>query len=158
MNRTDAFAKDFCERMNGIRPRKYEWEPAGRPTGKGHESVDIIGRPHKKGKRLILVEAELRKDAPLTNVVKIWRWVAHKELKGKFVLVQAFSRYYKMGDTKRENAEFVGKFMQAATGNTYIPVSFNYNPYKHGKRGAGRRQKHAYALADKIRRKLKAVL
>src|SRR5690242_2364105 len=106
MSRTDAFANDFCIKMLNTERGGYVWETGGRPLGKGHESVDIVGR--KKGGRLILVEVELRKDAPLTNVVKVWRWVAEGKFRTPFILVQAFSKYYKSGDTKRSNAEFVG--------------------------------------------------
>ncbi len=157
MNRTDAFANDFCNKLNNSRSDQYTWKAGGKPIGRGHESVDIVGWPKKKGARLVLVEVELRKDAPLTNVVKIWRWLADKEFKGRFVLIQAFSRYYKKGDTKRKNAEFVGECLERATGNTYLAVSFRYNPYRHGKKGAGRRQKHAHLLANKIRSKLRAL-
>lgn len=157
MNRTDAFAKDFCAKLNNSRSTEYEWKSGGKPIGRGHESVDIVGRPKKKGARWVLVEVELRKDAPLTNVVKIWRWIANKEFKDRFVLIQAFSRYYKKGDTKRSNAEFVGNRMQKATGNTYLSVPFHYNPYRHGKQGGGARRHQAFLLADKIRRKLKDI-
>jgi len=157
MNRTDAFANDFCKKLNDSRSAQYTWVAGGRPIGRGHESVDIVGWPKRRGARLVLVEVELRKDAPLTNVVKIWRWVADKEFRRRFVLIQAFSRYYKEGDTKRKNAEFIGRCLEKATGNTYVSVSFGYNPYRHGKQGAGRRQRHARLLASKIRRNLRAL-
>ncbi len=101
MSRTDAFATDFCRRMQETENRDYEWKPGGHPLGKGHESVDIVGRSPGKGRKLVLVEVELRKDAPLTNVVKVWRWIVKEKFKTPFVLVQAFSKYYKDGDTKR---------------------------------------------------------
>jgi hypothetical protein len=155
MNRTDAFANDFCRRMQEKEKRDYKWEPGGKPIHKGHESVDIVGSPLRKGHKLVLIEVELRNDAPLTNVVKIWRWIVNEKFTTEFVLVQAFSKYYKEGDTKRSNAEFVGNRMQKATKNRYLSLSFKYNPYRHGKQGAGRRRHHAYRLADQVRRKLK---
>lgn len=158
MTRTDAFASDFCRRMRETENGDYEWKPGGHPLGKGHESVDIMGRSPRRGRKLVLVEVELRKDAPLTNVVKVWRWVAEDKFKTQFILVQAFSKYYKIGDTKRSNAEFVGNRMQRATKNPYLSLSFKYNPYRHGKQGAGRRRHHAYLLANQIRRRLKKLL
>jgi hypothetical protein len=74
---------------------EYEWKPGGHPLGKGHESVDIVGSSPRRGRRLVLVEVELRKDAPLTNVVKVWRWIEEERFAARFVLVQAFSKYYK---------------------------------------------------------------
>ena len=134
----------------------YKWEPGGHPLGKGHESIDIVGS--RKGRKLVLVEVELRKDAPLTNVVKVWRWIVEEEFTTPFVLVQAFSKYYKKGDTKRANAKFVGNRMQKATKNKYLSLSFEYNPYRHGTQGAGCRRHHARLLADKVRRMLKKLL
>ncbi len=160
MNRTDAFANDFCRRMNEVRSTGYDWRAGEKPLGRGHESVDIVGRPKRKtrGSRLILIEVELRKDAPLTNVVKVWRWTEKDNFSDGFILIQAFSRYYKKGDTKRSNAEFVGNCMMKATGNPYLPLSFAYNPYRHGKQGAGKRRKHARHLADTLRRRLKTLI
>jgi len=68
------------------------------------------------------------------------------------------NEYYKKGDTKRSNAEFVGNCMMKATGNPYLPLSFAYNPYRHGKQGAGKRRKHARHLADTLRRRLKTLI
>jgi hypothetical protein len=158
MNRTDAFANDFCRRMQETENGDYEWKAGGHPLGKGHECVDIVGRSPRKGHKLVLVEVELRKDAPLTNVVKVWRWVSEEKFETPFVLIQAFSRYYKKGDTKRSNAEFVGKRMRLATNNSYLSLSFKYNPYRHGKQGAGRRCHHARLLANQVRRRLKKLL
>lgn len=157
MSRTDAFANDFSRRMNEMGSGNYHWEASGKPLYKGHESIDVLATPVTKGRKLILVEIELRKDAPLTNVVKVWRWIANEQFNTRFIFIQAFSKYYKKGDTKKSNAEFVGGQMELATRNKYLSVTFKYNPYRHGKQGAGRRQHHAYQLADKIRHKLKSV-
>jgi len=154
MNRTTAFANDFCRRIKEIGLKNYAWECGGKPLGRGHESIDILGTC--EGRRSIFIEVELRKDAPLTNVVKVWRWVVNDGFKQEFVFVQAFSKYYKKGDTKRFNSEFVGEQMEKATGNPYLSLSFDYNPYRHGLQGAGRRRHHAFKLAEKIRRKLKS--
>ena len=158
MTRTDAFARDFCNRMKEFRSTVYQWTCAENLSGRGHESVDIVGRPSNKRGKLILLEVELRKDAPLTNIVKVWRWLSNKQSIGRFVFVQAFSRYYKEQGTKRLNAEFVGRQMERATGNKYVSISFSYNPYRHGKQGAGRRRQHARALAETIQRKLNTLV
>ena len=155
MNRTDAFAHDLCRYLNEKTGDSYQWTPAWRPPDKqGHESVDAGGEPKRKNGKLILIEAELRRDAPLTNAVKIWKWSKQQRVRSSFILVQAFSRYYGPKDSKRQNAEFVGHEMAQYLGVRYIPVSFSYKPYKHGKVGAGRRHHHAELLAARIIRRL----
>lgn len=97
MSRTDAFARDFCRRMRE-NPGNYNWECAGKPLGRSHENIDFWGKPKRAGKPNIFVEVELRRDAPLRNVVRIWRWIIEHDFRAPFVFVQAFSRYYKDGD------------------------------------------------------------
>lgn len=156
MSRTDAFANDFCRRMKEKPLADYVWSCSGKPIKKGHESIDVMAVSRTKSRKPILVEVELRKDAPLTNVVKVWRWISAEKYRAPFIFVQAFSKYYKEGDTKRANAEFIGGQMHRTTSNTYLPISFDYSPRRHGKQGAGRRRHHAYKLADQIRRLLRA--
>jgi hypothetical protein len=154
MDRTHEFAKDMCRILNEKTGSTYKWDPDWKPGNKGHESVDVVGIPNRSAGTRILIEAELRHDAPLRNVVKIWKWVDKKKMMGRFVLVQAFSKYYGNGDSKRENSEFVGEQMAEALGCRYVHLSFDYNPYRHGKIGAGRRRGHAHKLARKICRRL----
>jgi hypothetical protein len=154
MDRTHEFAKDMCRKLNEKTSNTYKWKPDWKPGRKGYESVDVVGVPRRSGNRRIMVEAELRHDSPLRNVVKIWKWADKKQMKGSFVLVQAFSKYYGPQDSKRENADFIGRKMAEALGCRYVSLSFEYNPYKHGRIGAGRRRDHAYKLAGMICRKL----
>ncbi len=155
MNRTDAFARDLCQILNQGTSKKYVWKPCGKPAGRGHESVDVVGWPNKKKGKLILVEPELRRDAPLTNPLKIWKWAASGRLRQNFILIQAFSKYYRPNDTRRANAEFVGHKMEESCGRKYLSLPFDYKPYKYGKLGAGRRRHHAILLARKIVKILK---
>jgi hypothetical protein len=63
MKRTDEFAKDLCRELN-LHRNSTEWKCGG-PEGieAGHESVDATGYRGKK-KLSVLVEVELRRDAP----------------------------------------------------------------------------------------------
>jgi hypothetical protein len=149
MTRTDEFAKNMCKELKSRRP-KLEWKCSWSP-GAGHEHVDLVG----EGKRLIFIEVELRRHAPVVNVIKIWKWMDAHTLAMRPVLVQAFSGFYPKGDSRRASAEFIGSKMAKEHGVTYIPLSFSYKPRKYGKVGAGRRRIHARKLANTISRKLR---
>jgi len=159
VKRTDAFARDFCRRMEEKPFKGYKWNCGGgdpNPLGKGHESVDIWAKSERRGQKLVLVEVELRRGNPVSNVAKIWK---KADKLAPFVLVQIFSQFYAKGKgvSQRENAEFVGHEMERATSNPYLPVCFKYAPRRLGKKGGGRRRKHAYELADRIRGRLKSM-
>lgn len=42
----------------------------------------------------MLVEVELKKDNPVENVVKIWRWAHETKIREPILFVQAFSAHY----------------------------------------------------------------
>jgi hypothetical protein len=42
----------------------------------------------------VLVEVELKKDNPVENVVKIWRWAHENKIRMPILFVQAFSAHY----------------------------------------------------------------
>jgi hypothetical protein len=151
-NRADAFAHDMCRVLNGH--LGMEWRPE-RHTNDTHECVDVVG---KKGKDVrVLIEVELRRIAPLGNVVKVWRRISQKVYPRNIVMFQAFSAFYPKHGTQRRNAEFVGREMGKAhkPAVAYIPLSMKYRPAKRqsGKPvmlGAGRRRDHAHNLARRV--------
>jgi hypothetical protein len=151
MTRTDEFAKDMCKELKSRWP-ELEWECAWSP-GAGYEHVDLVG--HLKRRKLILIEVELRRYAPVVNVIKIWKWMDANSLATKPIVVQAFSGFYPKGDSRRASAEFIGSKMGKAHGVTYVSISFSYKPRKYGRVGAGRRRIHARRLARTISRKLR---
>ena len=68
----------------------------------------------------MLVEVELKKDNPVENVVKIWRWAHKSKIRTPILLVQTFSAHYlqRFGfvfDAKKvkqyERAVFIGNRM-----------------------------------------------
>jgi len=132
-----------------------QWKKNWRPTGIRNESVDVVGL-RKDSSPLILIEAELRRDDPLCNVLKIWQWAKDGLIKKPFVLFQAFSKAYrgpKQGAEAR--ARFLADRMLDDLGARakYIPVPFKYDPRKGGKIGAGRRRYHAERLARAVIRR-----
>jgi hypothetical protein len=156
MSRTHEFAKDLCNELNRHKHNGLTWSSAG-PNGinAGHESVDATGYG-KKDTPLVLVEVELRRDAPALNVVKVWNWIKQRRFTKKVILIQAFSARYSKVNTLRKNSMFIGKQMDAAEDARYISMDFDYKPRKYGKTGAGRRCYHATRLGRRIVHRLKA--
>jgi hypothetical protein len=103
----------------------------------------------------VLVEVELRRDAPALNVIKVWNWIEQRRFKKKIILIQAFSARYSDKDSLRKNSIFIGKRMESAKVAKYIPMDFKYRPRKYGKIGAGCRHDHAVLLARRIVRHLR---
>ncbi len=139
---------------------RFDWRVNGSDSGRIRGYVDVVGKPKDghSGLPMIFVEAELRKDGPASNVLKLWRWAEGRTgPKPGFVLFQAFSAVYR--SAKREHrltAEFVGRKMAAALGPsvTYVALNFVYSPRKGAKRGAGRRSSQAKRLARRIARRM----
>jgi hypothetical protein len=156
MSRTNEFAKDLCKELNRHKQNGLEWCSAGpKRINAGHESVDATGYG-KKDTPLVLVEVELRRDAPALNVVKVWNWIKQRRFTRKLILIQAFSARYSKVNTLRKNSIFIGEQMQAAGAARYISMDFKYKPREYGKTGAGRRCYHATRLGRRIVHGLKA--
>jgi len=79
MSRTSNFAHELVDSLKAKKP-DYAWG-IGEPPGDNRECVDVAG---KGDKRLILVEVELRRIAPVANIAKIWKWL-DKDAKGPYV-------------------------------------------------------------------------
>jgi hypothetical protein len=137
MNRTNEFAKDLCRELNRHKKNGLSWNP-GAPRGinAGHESVDATGC-RKDETSFVLVEVELRRDAPALNVIKVWNWIEQKRFKKKIILIQAFSGRNSQKDTLRKNSIFIGERMESASVAKYVAMDFKYRPRKYGKIGAG---------------------
>lgn len=170
-NRTTAFCRKLRETLEATAGEGFEWIEGGRIHDFGHrtpqrpahdrQAVDVVGKP-KRGGPTILIEVELRRRACVKNVIKVWRWADDGEFPSRFVLIQAFSKYYAKdaeGHPDRVIAEFVGKKMQKAIGSTcgYLAQDFSYRPTEHGKLGAGARTRRAVQLGRAVARKLRTL-
>ena len=153
MIRTDEFAKDM-QRELAIRHPELNWEHSWCPI-QGYEHVDLAGFPKRGRGRTVLIEVELRRSSPVSNVVKIWKWMESRHFKVRPIMFQAFSAFYKNHKTHREAATFVGKKLARACKLHYFPLDFDYRPRKGGKVGAGRRHYHAVRLAKRVSRRMK---
>jgi hypothetical protein len=152
-NRATAFSVDLCNELNRLSDVQ-KWEKNWKLGNSGYGTVDVAW-PGGDGTPVVLVEAELRRKNPVSNVVKVWMWATKGKLNGRFLLVQAFSSHYKDSTADKARAKFVGKRMQTELGSRarYVAINFQYGPRKGGKVGAGCRQGHAKLLAKRILRR-----
>ena len=107
LNFDEKLQQALCDRTNG-----YTWVPAWRADKRS--IVDVAGfegegfdRDELKGKiPSVLVEVELKKDNPVENVVKIWRWAdRNKNKKAKRItFLHAFSAHYHVEGSSSTNA------------------------------------------------------
>jgi len=147
----DKFARILCKQLNQLLP-SCGWRCNGR-IGRGREAVDVYGKMTDKA---IYIEVELRRDEPLTNVVKLWRAIERDGHTNEVILVHAFSGNYPPNDAHRLNAMFVGEQMQRSCGATYVPLDFPYRPRKGATVAGDYRRRAAKLLASLIRDALQA--
>lgn len=95
---------------------EYTWEAGW--VADERSRVDVAGLNGKIPR--VLVEVELKKDNPVENVVKIWRWAARSKKRKTIVFFHAFSALYHRPAAKSappktkqyERAVFVGQRMR----------------------------------------------
>ena len=95
---------------------ELKWKRGWRPKGVGQVEVDLAGLD-EGGHACVIIEAELKKDDPAANVIKIWRWAVGQKNTKPILFVQGFSGLYTPNKTRtrlRERAEFVGDRMTEA--------------------------------------------
>ena len=169
MSRSANFSNDLCNELRQRIP-SHCWSTEWKPVKGSRESVDVVGfpKPGDQSKHTILIEVELRRGDPASNIIKIWQWIEQRDLPDsstrdgenttpkKLVLFQGFSKVYRL--VKRPNmtkkardARFVGTLFQSLNrGVSYIPLSFEYHPYKGAHEGGGARKRAARRLSKKI--------
>jgi len=153
-NRATKFSEDLRnalarkERL-GRRVAVDTWRNNWRVPGT-RETVDVVGLQGPTPK--ILIEVELRREDPASNVIKIWKWIKDGLLSKRIILFQAFSKVYKGAkEPRKARALFVGEKMKADYPHVrYVPKDFGYSPEAGGKVGGGARRKRAQQLAKII--------
>jgi len=138
--------------LNEIMPAG-KWKDSCR-IGTWQEAADLCG---EIASRLVYIEIEMRRDEPITNVVKLWRAIESGGYTNKLILLQAFSGHFPSKNTHRVNAEFIGEHMQESCGIRYISVPFKYRPKKGASACADYCQRAANLLAFQVRDSLQAV-
>jgi hypothetical protein len=154
-NRATEFSNDLKRFLDEhkIFNKKHNlsWERNGMSNEEKVGTVDVVGYTGKTPR--IIIEAELLREDPASNVVKVWNWAARSKKKPKNILmIQAFSKAYRSRKNRaKQLAKFVGKRMHAdVSAIEYIPITIPYNPRPGGKVGAGRRRFHARHLGSKV--------
>jgi len=150
-NRATEFSKDLHAALRGHKKRlrkKFggiEWHKNW-AVQRG-ETVDVVGV--EGGVPILMIEAELLREDPASNVIKIWKWAHGTKLKRPVLFIQSFTKAYRGRKKERfKRALFVAARMQKEFPNIiYKPVRLAYDPRPGGKRGAGRRTHHARNLA-----------
>lgn len=160
-NRATKFSEDLRnalarnERL-GTRIGVDTWRSNWR-VPRTRETVDVVGLQGRTPK--ILVEVELRREDPASNVIKIWKWIADGRLSKRIVLFHAFSKVYKGAkEVSKARALFAGQKMKHDYPRVrYMAKDFGYNPEARGRVGGGARRKRAQELAQLIAESLKEI-
>ena len=158
-NRATEFSKDLVRELTkkdafNSRAGIHEWIKDWKPVGIRHGGVDAagIGRLGNKKVPIILVEAELRRDDPPANILKIWMWARKRKIKQNLILLQGFTKVYdSVKKEQKDRARFLGeRMMNDLKKSTYRDIRLDYKPRAGGKVGAGRRHHHAQNLAASV--------
>src|SRR5258705_7881157 len=165
-----AFAPNFDRHLSRALTKKapkYNWKTGWSANGERWK-VDVAGLS-KRGKPLVLIEVELKKDNPVENVVKIWRWAKAEKMAHRILFLQAFSAHYVESRKRTRPAKqkqydrsiFIGERMMADRSSglhiDYKTISMKFAPRlgRNGvriKEGAWRMRIAAYKLATKVAR------
>jgi hypothetical protein len=154
-NRATAFSKDlvrFLNKQNVFNDQhRISWHRNWFSNDEKCGSVDVVAVTRKTNKPRVFIEAELLREYPASNIVKLWHWGKQKH-PGNVLIIQAFSKAYRVKKrTVRELSEFIGKEMQRSIkGMHYLSEPMKYNPRPGGKVGAGRRRFHAHKLGWRV--------
>jgi hypothetical protein len=147
----------------------YEWKVEFPVGGSTKEAVDVGGtaKPNKSVTRTlptVLIEVELHREDPVSNVLKVWRQALRNKYVNGIVLIQGFSRVYrtKRFPTRRTRAACAQQFgymMMQILGKRgkrhrttvlYIPIRMRYYPRSGAKEGNGARRDAAFRFGDRI--------
>ncbi len=152
--KANAFSKDLCDWLNkrkslGKRVGIDSWRSNYYLKG-SRDCVDVVGL--NNGSPVVLIEVELHREDPVSNVAKVWKWAAQHKKHQDFAFFQAFSRLYrKKKQQRKERAIFLGKRMQREMPMArYRSLNLKYNPRPRGHYGAGRRKRAALLLGRRV--------
>jgi hypothetical protein len=155
-NRATAFSQNLVDFLNehGRFNKKHglSWTKNGMSNEVRLGTVDVVGET-SPGVPRILIEAELLREDPASNVTKLWKWfVENKKRPKKILVIHAFSKVYKGRKYRaKELARFIGERMQKEMpGIRYVAKNIRYNPRPGGILGAGRRRFHARRLGATV--------
>ncbi len=153
------FNADLCNFLKQ-KVASYDWDtefPIGGPT---RERVDVGGEPTETGRRrlpIVLVEVELRREDPASNILKVWHHLLEGGYPEGVVLVQGFSKVYlspkqHARGVRYRAAKRLGKFVQESTKRRfrYVPIEIPYYPRAGSNEGDGARRRWARWLGVRV--------
>ncbi|MBZ5598526.1 MAG: hypothetical protein LAN83_09395 [Acidobacteriia bacterium] len=157
------FNQDLCKKLNQGKKLNqvmpgYTWQAELRIGGGSREAVDVGRRP-PKGSRLrpVLIEVELRREDPASNILKVWNRFLDGAYPHGVVLLQGFSqvyssRKYHNRSLKAKVAKRLGRVVQESTKGRfrYIALDIPYHPRAGSNEGDGARRNAAQWLGDKV--------
>ncbi len=151
------FNQDLCKKLKQVLGT-YTWRAERRIGGGSREAVDVGGRPLKRtGMRPVLIEVELRREDPASNILKVWNRFLDGAYPHGVVLVQGFSqvyssRKYHNRSLKAKVARRLGRVVQESSKGrfTYIALHLPYHPRAGSNEGDGARRNAAQRLGDKV--------
>ena len=159
MGLASRFGHDLCDYLNANVP-SYAWSPEFRIGGPTRERVDVGGMPRgskRKNAVPILIEAELKREDPVGNILKVWTRKLNGAYRRGVMLFQGFSkvhrsRRYPNRRTKGTVAIKFGRMLQRSTRRKirYVPIEIPYYPRSGRTEGNGARQDAAIWFGGEI--------
>lgn len=159
MSLSSRFSHDLQKRLEE-KVGSYKWKIEHRLDRRNRECVDVGGCPVRGiGRNLptVYIEAELRREDPVSNILKVWRRALHRKSTSGLILIQGFSRVYRSRKyhnrcIKGQCAREFGKMMEESTHKkvSYISIPMRYYPRAGSNEGNGARHDAAVRFADTI--------
>jgi hypothetical protein len=161
MSLSSRFNHDLCNALADELPG-YKWKPEFSFSPASRERVDVGGEP-VSGKQgpVVLVEAELRREDPASNILKVWTYLLDDQSKRRFpqgvLLIQGFSRVYRSKKhhnkgLKYKAAKILGALIQKNSNQRlkYTPVKIDYSSRAGSNEGNGARRNAAKRFGRQV--------
>lgn len=158
MSLSSRFGQDLYRYLDS-NVTSYNWEHELLIGGPTRERVDVGGEPRhgqSKGCLPILIEAELKREDPVGNILKIWTRLNGGYPKG-LILIQGFSKVYRSRKYSNRRIKAIvaikfGKMIQRSSRRKfrYIPIEIPYYPRAGRTEGDGARETWARWFGQEI--------
>jgi hypothetical protein len=161
MSLSSRFNHDLCNALADEVPG-YKWKPEFSLSPTCRERVDVGGEPVSgKHRRVVLVEAELRREDPASNILKVWTYLLDRQSKRRFprgvLLIQGFSKVYRSKKHHNKGLKYkaaveLGKLIRKGFHQRlkYIPVEIDYSPRAGSNEGDGARRNAAKRFGRQV--------
>jgi hypothetical protein len=167
MSLAARFNQDLCKELHSQLGKCdwYQWLCEGPISNRTRERVDVVGKPKNSAadrQPTILIEAELKREDPASNVLKVWQCILQGCFPNGVIFVQGFSKVYRspMYSNRRvkcKAARRLGRFVQDNSPGKFEYISLNipYFPRAGRTEGDGTRRDWARWFGRKIANQIK---